>query len=1174
MVDPMKLYGFKKYFKSLSLKSVFLLGFWMICVGQSVWAQDEESVYPSNPALTSYAGQSWIIPSHWWPFPCGFIYKPSHPKTKSFVVNPNTGKPVLKEYIVQEDDNLWNLAGEFYGKPWSWPLFLKFNSIRDPNLIHTGHVLLFPSFEVLEEIKNKTPQQVVDFRAKLEKETPPELMNEPAPVTRIATSSNAPAKPLASPIPMPTAEKTPTFKITGSKTVNISYSEAVGSGGNGTTDTGYDRHETLRLHMEGQLNDEIKISGNFDQSDLALQDDYDLTLSSKHWELYFGNFSPSLPGSQFLSSGMSTTGIKGEAHYDNFEITALYGTPQGTPFYQKFFGNQSQGPYSVPNIPIVPGSEMVWVNKQKMVRGVDYNLDYTLGNLTFINRIVQLTDLVEVTGESSASDFNTQIYGYHMQIALAGKVPESKAAPPNSSTNTQVIRGIGGIPGATPVVSANSAGVTGSAVLGNVMPGATSDATTVNGSNSIPVIDTTSAGVSTGSGLSSGSTILSNPVFSAPGAAVSATITPSPNETKGFQWIVGQGFLSQVEQPDFSVTTETGQVAADSKMLELDTTMDWGPSLKIGGEIDGSIYTSSDTDLAPSTEGAAYHLQGESFQGPFHLLGKISGATPNFVSIGNPLTSGDYLDWSAQADIKTKDNLFGQVDRSFQRNFSAGYEDDTTTDHGEVKLNPKNFPEADYVYYNSDEEQPDNPNGPFDQSDLKNTASLSFGIPGSMLLKTSALQETQNGTNLGENDSYGGQVVISSQKWKNFNFSASGEFQLSNITEATGNTLVPSSTPGTGIASETLTYTMEGKPIDHLTLTGKGTYSNAPVGPPTADLTESFKTDPWKWLNAGGSYSLDFQQTQVLGNNSPDEVHTGSGSVEATPLSWLKLSAQPTFRVDQLVDYDQSLSQNYHQYYKATMTPDFGNFSADYTLDQFWTWDGTTVGFPLNFYQQTETTNLAAKKPLLKGLTEDVSYKISDQTQNNYASTGNTTQETIDQTENDALAWNINAKYSLTFSHTFNQLNQSDPGQGNATNPLLPNGSDTFNTTFSTTGLNAQTFSNTFALRIAEQIKKTFSMYQQFGYTDTTDVLQGGTVNTYSPGFGFTWKPGTFLNWTASYQFNGSNGEVSTMIQTAQTVISATLTPGATMAINWNWTRADNPFVLSQQGTMAYTMNF
>ncbi len=182
--------------------------------------------------------------------------------------------------------------------------------------------------------------------------------------------------------------------------------------------------------------------------------------------------------------------------------------------------------------------------------------------------------------------------------------------------------------------------------------------------------------------------------------------------------------------------------------------------------------------------------------------------------------------------------------------------------------------------------------------------------------------------------------------------------------------------------------------------------------------------------------------------------------------------------------------------------------------------------------------------------------------------------KTINQTENDALAWNINPKYTLTLSHTFNQLNQSDPGQGNATNPLLPNGSDTFNTTFSTTGLNAQTFSNTFSLRIAEQVRKTFSMYQQFGYTDTTDVLQGGTVNTYSPAFGFTWKPGAFLNWTASYQFNGSSGEVSTLIQTAQSVIAATLTPGATMAINWNWTRADNPFVLSQQGTMAYTMTF
>jgi hypothetical protein len=153
-------------------------------------------------------------------------------------------------------------------------------------------------------------------------------------------------------------------------------------------------------------------------------------------------------------------------------------------------------------------------------------------------------------------------------------------------------------------------------------------------------------------------------------------------------------------------------------------------------------------------------------------------------------------------------------------------------------------------------------------------------------------------------------------------------------------------------------------------------------------------------------------------------------------------------------------------------------------------------------------------------------------------------------------------------------LNQTSPGQGDIANPLLPNGSDTFNTTFTTTSLNASTWSHTFSLRITEQVDKNFSCYEEGGYTHTHDDLQGGDVDTYSPAAGFTWKLGSVLNWTLGYQYNGSSGEVSTVIQKAQTTLSATLNPGATLSLTWNWTRADNPFVQSQTGNVAYTMNF
>lgn len=1071
------------------------------------------------------------------------------PSSSGGSVTPSASStPALRLYMVVEGDNLWDIADALYGNPWIWPEFLKFNSIPDPDLIFPGQKLLVPEAKVLNAIQDKTSQEVKEIRENLEKLGPPVPVTIlfPNPGSQTATQSAPPEKAAVSPTPIkgtvspsPTPQNTPTFKITGSKTINFSDSEAVGNSLNGTTNTGFNRHETLTLNMEGQLNDEVKISGHFAQSDLALQDEYNLTLSTKHWEFFFGDFPPTLPGSQFLSSNMTTTGLRITGRYDNFDITAFYGTPQGRPVYEKFFGNNTQGPYTIPDVPLVPSSEIVWVNKQKLTRGVDYNIDYTIGNLTFINRIIQLTDLIEIQAQSGASVYNTQVFGYHTDIALAGKLSPLSIPTP--------VRAVGIGPG----------GLTN--IPGAIGAGTTNIGWPVTQTALIPS-PTPSATPPTGTPTLSG------------GSIQNSGTTPTPTPFKGFQWTVGQGYLCQLEQPDPNATTSTAMVAANTHMLEVDTNLNWGPVFKMTGEADGSLYQSSDIALSPSKEGAAYRLQGESFQGPFHLLGKVLQASPNFTNIGNPLESGSYLDWTAQADYKAGDRLFGQVDRTFQRIFTTGVEDDTTTDHGEAKFKPKDFPELDYVYYQNDEERADNP-GPFKQNDLRNTASVSTGLPGKLTIKASALQESQSGMDLGDNDSYGGRLELASAKWAAFNFSASGEWRLNNIVESASNTLVPTATPGNDIFSQTYTYTIEGKPVSHLTLTGKGMYSDAPPGPTKANLTQAYQTDPFPWLKSNGNYSLDFQQTQALGNETPDDVHTASGSLEATPLKWLKLTAQPSLRLDILAQYNHLVSQNYHQNYRSALMPSFVSLTTDYTLDQYWTWDSSTQGFPMNFEEQTGTLNLAAKKSMGKVQLE-AGYKRVDQTQNNISSGPSTTTHTLTQTENDSIAWNANTVLTFTLSHAYNQLNQESPGQGNISNPLLPYGADTFNTTYPTNSLNGSTYSHTFTGRVAEQVTKSLSIYEEGGYTRTVDLTQGGKVDTYSPAAGFTWKASGFISWTTSYQYNGSSGEVSTTIQKAQTTLSATLSPGALLAANWNWTRADNPFIQSQQGTVSYTMNF
>jgi len=205
---------------------------------------------------------------------------------------------------------------------------------------------------------------------------------------------------------------------------------------------------------------------------------------------------------------------------------------------------------------------------------------------------------------------------------------------------------------------------------------------------------------------------------------------------------------------------------------------------------------------------------------------------------------------------------------------------------------------------------------------------------------------------------------------------------------------------------------------------------------------------------------------------------------------------------------------------------------------------------------------------------EEASYKRTDQNQDSLSGGSTTATHSLNQTETDSFTWNASTLITLALGHSWNRLDQDSPGAGDLENPLLPYGSDSFNTSYSTNSLNAHYYSHTFTGRVTEQVDKALSLWQEGGYTRTVDTLRGGTVDTYSPAAGFAWRPGTFLNWTGSYQYNGSMGQVSTVIQKAQSTLSASLNPGTTLSANWTWSRADNPFVLSQQATTSFTMNF
>lgn len=1001
--------------------------------------------------------------------PIFFVFLPDN-----VFAQTSTPTPILlQSYTVQKGDAFSDIVGALLKDSSLGTELLRFNSMNSPDQIYPGQVLLVPPDGVLVQLKGKNDSEIQQIRQSIQDQTTPVVVAslQPSatpsvtPSTTVSTGSTQ-AGTNQSATGSPTPTKTPTLKISGSKTINISYGQSSGAGVTGISNIGYDRHESLRLNIEGQLNDQVKIVGHYAQSDLALEDEYDLTLTAGHWEAFFGNFGISLPGSQYLSSGMSSTGIRVKGTYDTWDVVALYGTPRGRIIYDKFYGNNTQGPYTLSANPITPGTETVMLDKQALTRGTDYQIDYTLGQVT-LKRVVYLTDLLEVQYQSRSALFNTQDYGYHADVMLMGS-----------------------------------------------------------------------------------------------------------KDGKGPKWTIGQGYLREAEQPDPNITTATAKAATDTHMLDLDSTLDLGPVLKISGETAYSILVSSNTAITPTQNGGAYRLQADSFQGPFHFLGKYSKTDPSFSSIGNPVMSNDFQEWTLSGDFKTKDGFFGQLDRTFQKTNATGNDDETTTDHGELKAQPKGFPSFDYAYYNSNEVRND-PTNPFSQDSLRHSANLTFALPAKLSFKAGGEYQEQNGSNTGDIKSRGANAALSSEGWKGFNFSISGDWKLNDVLEASSNTTLPQTQPGNDIFSQTYTLAMEGKPIDHFSLTAKALYSSDPPGPPRTNVAASYQTDPLKWLTSSGNYTLEFDQRQVLNNNVSDQVHSASGNVDLNFISWWKLSFQPSIRVEILPDYGQEISENTHWGFRSSLNPSFGTLSGDYANDNFRNWDTSTVGFPFLFTQNTIAWEVAGKKGLTSNLSLTAGYKRSDQNQVNYAAATISSQtQTTNQNENDSLAWAASKELTFTFSHNYNQLNQSAPGQPIAQNPLLPNGPDSFSVNFPVNSVNVFTEAHTFTLRVTEQLSKSLSVYEEGDYTATTDVLQGGSVQTYSPAAGFTWKASSFLNWSGSYQYNGSSGEVATQIQKAQTTLSASLNTQTTLALNWSWSKASNPDLINQQGNMSFTMGF
>lgn len=214
--------------------------------------------------------------------------------------------------------------------------------------------------------------------------------------------------------------------ISGAKTVRFSARS------DGSSDFG----QSLDMRIEGLLAENLRVVGSVSDrgydpsygtanSRLNELDKINLLLTSPVFSAQVGDISP--PPMLEVRSGRRISGVSAQVSGSSWSAEGLVARPRGRFTTAQFYGrDERQGPYQVtdqgPGQAIVPGSETVWLDGERLERGVenDYTLDYPTGRITFaVNNPIDSRSRIEVDYEPLATEYRGEMFGGAAAVSLA-----------------------------------------------------------------------------------------------------------------------------------------------------------------------------------------------------------------------------------------------------------------------------------------------------------------------------------------------------------------------------------------------------------------------------------------------------------------------------------------------------------------------------------------------------------------------------------------------------------------------------------------------------------------------------------------------------------------------------------------------------------------------------------
>lgn len=186
----------------------------------------------------------------------------------------------------------------------------------------------------------------------------------------------------------------------------------------------YLRQEYLKMSIRGILRYSTELNGEIMQNSNPLKEDHIfLNLKNPYFFLNLGDQLISFKENSLLLSKTYNQGVSGKIFYKYAEGGFIYTRTKGKNLYKRWRGNNTQGPFYLDYAPLVEESERVRIIKggeyEDLKRGIDYEIDYFSGTISFLNRIIKEDEIVEVFYQAKEQNLN-EIYGIRGGIKYFG----------------------------------------------------------------------------------------------------------------------------------------------------------------------------------------------------------------------------------------------------------------------------------------------------------------------------------------------------------------------------------------------------------------------------------------------------------------------------------------------------------------------------------------------------------------------------------------------------------------------------------------------------------------------------------------------------------------------------------------------------------------------------------